>query len=823
MRRHLGWLAIIIVFCGFFTLRPALRGEVFGSLAPRDATLPFRASASHTVWKSRAAPELWKLARAVDATHARYGYFATQADPEGDLFYSVYPSYLEARRQSLRGKLPLWNERVLSGTPLMASSMVQPLSPFFWMALLFPPWTGFMVMLFAQALACSLSFYGTLVLRGYSSGAAAVAGLMVTFTGALLTFFPYGTVIGGFACVPWVVLALERLAQRSDRPRFGLGLLLSLAVAGQWIACNLQFAAYAALAELAWFAWSVFRQQRAGRLSRDGLWIAVAGSAVGFLLSAAQLLPVLEAIAGSGRDPLKYVADNRLHPGLLLTVPFPQLLGDAREGSFAAGMLWMIPPSVAYLLCFGSLSWCFVIAGTLRAGRTQLFWIALTYGPPLLFLLANVEVFSAMLAHLPGFSTSHALRALIVSSLGASLLVCEGIDGVLHAAPGALRGFSLALAMQLVIALGAWSAGHFVESPLALHLRSLAPSAYLTAILLCTLAFLAVPLSRRFGTRLGSCSIVALSCLELASHVSSRLPYVSADDLYAAPPIVEAAVQASNAVPGRLLGLTERDTDPAYQGDNLPPNVASVFGLYDARGFVPVPTLQQELGMAIAEDRDRPRHFPAAMTLTHLDSAWPERAGVRYVMTQRKNLPPDYRPLIAGETTGLYLNTRALPILGLVSCIEPVSDERLLARRAATEPWKGRLLLGQDGVEALIRHGHPVLACAPNQVVEAPRAIASPMPLEGEFEVAVAVPPPGAYLRIARTFVPGFRASIGATELPVLRADYAFQAVPLPPGSFRVRVRYEPESLRAGSRLSWVALALVALLGALVLQRRRTT
>jgi hypothetical protein len=59
----------------------------------------------------------------------------------------------------------------------------------------------------------------------------------------------------------------------------------------------------------------------------------------------------------------------------------------------------------------------------------------------------------------------------------------------------------------------------------------------------------------------------------------------------------------------------------------------------------------------------------------------------------------------------------------------------------------------------------------------------------------------------------GWSAEIGGAPLPVVRANYTYQAVPVPSGRTRLRLRYEPAGLRLGLGISlaaWTA-ALVAL------------
>src|SRR5262249_58257557 len=65
----------------------------------------------------------------------------------------------------------------------------------------------------------------------------------------------------------------------------------------------------------------------------------------------------------------------------------------------------------------------------------------------------------------------------------------------------------------------------------------------------------------------------------------------------------------------------------------------------------------------------------------------------------------------------------------------------------------------------------------------------------GEVRLSVDMPAEG-YLVLADSYFPGWRATEGKTELPILRADRVFRAVHLTPGRHSVTFRYFPESFR---------------------------
>ena len=81
----------------------------------------------------------------------------------------------------------------------------------------------------------------------------------------------------------------------------------------------------------------------------------------------------------------------------------------------------------------------------------------------------------------------------------------------------------------------------------------------------------------------------------------------------------------------------------------------------------------------------------------------------------------------------------------------------------------------------------------------------------------------GGYLLLSEMDYPGWRAEVDAPSGHLVRANYAFRALPIQPRDRRVRIVYDPLSLKLGALVSGVALG--AAVGLLLLptwlQRRR--
>jgi hypothetical protein len=59
-------------------------------------------------------------------------------------------------------------------------------------------------------------------------------------------------------------------------------------------------------------------------------------------------------------------------------------------------------------------------------------------------------------------------------------------------------------------------------------------------------------------------------------------------------------------------------------------------------------------------------------------------------------------------------------------------------------------------------------------------------------ELVIRVSGPGGILVISDVLAPGWSATVDGREAPIVRADYAFRAVPVPAGEHDVVMRYLP-------------------------------
>ena len=117
---------------------------------------------------------------------------------------------------------------------------------------------------------------------------------------------------------------------------------------------------------------------------------------------------------------------------------------------------------------------------------------------------------------------------------------------------------------------------------------------------------------------------------------------------------------------------------------------------------------------------------------------------------------------------------------------------------------KARFVVHDDGDrEGKRRHGLRIVT--PPSQFAVPIKVVEEAP--GRVVLDLARREPG-WLLVSQTWYPGWRATLNGEQAEVLRANYAFQAIEVPPGQWRLELWYSPDSWRLGVALFWIGLAL---------------
>jgi hypothetical protein len=256
-----------------------------------------------------------------------------------DVTYQVEPWLLFLRHELRAGRLPLWNPHQSAGCPYWSNGSSAPLFPLHLLFVLLTPRLGLLLLPWLRLVLAGCGAWALAAELGLSRPAAVLAAVIYPLSGTVTSFLLY-PMSNAHALLPWVFLAVERLAAGRDAPagawaaarRAALG-AAPLALLGglQLMGGHPETAVYTALLTALYL---LVRGSSRPLAAWSGL---AAGWALAGAIAAVELLPLALTLPETSRwlawkppdpVPLRTVA------GLLLRLVLPDLYGNPARGTW---------------------------------------------------------------------------------------------------------------------------------------------------------------------------------------------------------------------------------------------------------------------------------------------------------------------------------------------------------------------------------------------------------------------------------------------------------------------------------------------------------
>ena len=304
--------------------------------------------------------------------------------------------------------------------------------------------------------------------------------------------------------------------------------------------------------------------------------------------------------------------------------------------------------------------------------------------------------------------------------------------------------------------------------------------------------------------RYGALTVVLL--FDLGSRAWPLTRPQPADGFLGTHPLIEHLQQTAGRE-GRIAHFSN-GTDLSLFSWVLPPNLPEAYGLMDAWCYTVFPPRRW---MKLAERID-PNwnleglvYIKALSSKEHLASPVLDLMAVRSIIGKGEppaDLPEGIRLEARFGSSFVLENEAALPRVFTVAAVDPAGDadettilNRLLSR--FFDPRKRVLIEGE--IPPTIGALDPEALPTASLQREEPERLT--VKLQGGSGAGVLV--------VLDSYAPGWTATVDGKTAPVLLADFAFRAVPFPPGATEVVLTYEPKSVWIGAIVSLSALALI--------------
>ncbi len=710
----------------------------------------------------------WKLRLTDPAKQIEY--------PSGDLFGQIYPMWLRAADWMRHGKIPLWNPYQMCGYPFLASVIYGIFYPLNVSRLFVPIDIALEITLVLHLFAAWLFtyLYARSGLRLTPTGSAAAASAFALCGSVMFDAAWFTPAVGAAVWLPLAFLAIERII---DKRSARWSVLLAIAVAMPILAGWLQTWFHSMQAVVLYSAirfLPLVRRSRRRHAGSIALLIA-AGVVLGIALAAVQLLPSIELQHLGWRRPGGLSLDQQL----LMGAGSPQYLwsqateahpGFPRHGYMGIVTVLLVPVTLILLLE--------------RHERAIGLWMVVVWSAGV--ALTVYSPIFAIYRWLPGGTWFRfPSRIVLIYSFAAAALLGLAVDGL----ASDMQRYRRAIIVMMCSVMG------------LVYLYTASPTVRGKVYVVVCIALVCATAARRWRSTVTVMLVVLVTAdLFFATWDTSARPYGHT-----------AAYDTERSILNYVKVRQEYDrTYTAYQSPFSPDMLVkqgTLRGIYMISDYEVLSTERYARYCAALSSATKNEPFvgvcsidPSRRSLTLLD-----RLSTRFIIS----------------ATGLTDLNSHLKDAGWRVVYPPVDTHYLVYENPNPSPRAYvayRPAVVDDGdaalnfVESAARPTAVVLERSDGLLPASgaddgsgdvtPARIARYEPTSVEVDARAAEP---GYLVLTDTFYPGWRAYVDGHNVPILRANYLFRAVPIPAGDHRVMFRFVPITFWAGLAISMAA------------------
>lgn len=674
-----------------------------------------------------------------------------------DHVLQMVPWQRQVRESFSQHRWPLWNPAMDSGEVLAAGMQAAPLNPINLIALLLPldlaaTFTASMVFLlaalftfaFARELECS-----------EEASLIAAAGYTLCSGMAFFGTWPHGR---SWSVLPFILLGVRRIVRNRDLPA---AVLLTIAFVLLIVFGHPETMLHAVAIGAIYGLFELMPNWR--NALRPAL-LAISSGVIALLLTAITLLPFIAAL------PWSFDYRIRQNPPPAATAHEISKAIRATFLPYYGGASWHTPTSEwdFGLARVGSVILALALIASFRLLRRRdarffavlgvIGLLASWKAPPIDPFLRLVPLFKIAFNDRLGFAAAFSMALLAAMAFDARV---PRFDRRIVIVVAALLGGAAAAFWRMQLALG-------VDPKLLI-------AAAASEIL--GLALLFAALGTRSQRAAAAMIVIAIAAQRLVEDGNIH-PTIPRRMFYPSVP---------------LIAVVPRE--PLFRftaiGNMVIPNVATMYGLDDVRGYSAMTFYPyiETLGLWSAQKRNY--HDISDLSLPFLSFL-----GVRHAITPRTMEPPPGWSVIADDRTSrLIENARAIPRVFVPRHIRfSDSDDMTLKEMAVATDFAEEAWVLAQGPARMIENGEATLHV---------RRRGSCYDIDADARTA-------SRIVISEAGWPGWRASIDGARAMIEQANRAFLSVPIPAGHHHVRLIYLPDAYVQGRAISIGTLALLA-------------
>ncbi|HYE30751.1 MAG TPA: hypothetical protein VEH27_04940 [Methylomirabilota bacterium] len=691
-----------------------------------------------------------------------------------------YPLAAHQRHAFWSGELPLWNPFNCAGLPFLAQWNTMTLYPGALLYLLFPmPWAHGVFML-AHQVAAGWGMYHLALRWTGSPFAATGAGAIFAFNGLTMSALMWPNNIAALAWMPWVILALVKMADQSATGgRLRWFSLASFAGAVQILT---------GAPELIGFTWilAFVAMLTGGSNLLRSIACCCGVLLLALCLSGPQLLPFFELLTVSQRSSEFGGAEWSMPSWgwANFFVPLFRFYRSPQGVYFQSDQEW----TSSYY--FGAVALTLAPLWFARRDRRWL-WVILVAGSFWLALGPAGKLLTALKTALPALGfIRFPIKFVAPLIFGTAVLTAFALRDLEQQAEADRRKLLLSAGLVSLIVLGiaAFSLAkpYPYESPRAVLLNALVRVGFIAVFVLCV-----------FRARSNSgwkVAVVALLAADLLTH-APRQNTTARNEVYGAN--VSRTGVLTNLHHGTGRAFQTRAAHDRFYGEMRPDPTGDYLG--------------RRLGLY--GNCNLLDQLPVVDGFYSLYLPWQRELWEKLFLAPTNAVPRGFARMLgvaaysspSSPVEWAQTSASPLPFLSAGQRVEQVAQGDLITRLTAPDFDPAEVAYVAD----------PTVAATPKADTTISEVRVTAHQIRARVEAAGPT-----ILLVSQAWYPAWRATLNGRETPVFRGNHAFQAITVPAGVHEVEFRYVDARFRQGLLLAFGALLICATLIAVSLRRR---
>lgn len=707
-----------------------------------------------------------------------------------DVIRQMYPWKTFTLKTIKSGQFPLWNPHNFSGSPLFANNQSAILYPLNIIFLAFDAefaWTIFIVL---QPLLAIIFTYAYARKINLTPIAAMLSSLAYGISLFMSVFLEYSTIGHVILWLPLGLWSIENFLSTGYQ-RYSCALIIAVAAAA--LAGHLQMFVVSLLVTIIYGIWRA-RQKNITTIHIVSYLLTPIAAAI--LLASTQLFPTFELLSQSARAPhdqKKLQQTLLIQPAQILMAFSPDIFGNPVNRNYAFSDSY---PGRALYTGFLPLILALYAFWQARKFRQTIFF-SISALLLLTFTVRSPLSETLYQSNLPVVTASSPGNMIFAYSFAIAILSGIGLDTLRKSiAKHTTRNYLMLIIAVLTIITLIWRLGLIPVSPNNLgYFFGLSMLAFILLVIYGRLP--------QFRTVI-SCLIVLMTFTDLTYFFHKFNPFVSRGLMY-----------PNTNIEKFLKSTTELTRIWGYGEAQWQANTETQTGLYSPNGYDPL--YPRRYGELIHSTKDgnllfkfsestrsdaqvAPGYGELEMSKNSARKKILRLLGVKYILdkiasgTSQKTFPTaEYRILTEIDDWRVYEDLLVLPRTFIVH-----QYQTFAAKEQFTQAFFDT---GFDPGKIILLEKNPPIDPAP---ATGPESAEITRYSPNSLEISVLATSPG-LIFLSDTMFPGWTAYVDGQKTELLRANYAFRAVAVRPGSHRITMEYKPVSFYLGLILSMMS------------------